>query len=405
MPVFQKWWQAVTTPGATTSRGAGATSSRPLVSINVAAIATHHPAWRLADALEHNNATAVRAMPLSAPAHLSLTTPLPAPVPFGPLQVAEPGGSVGFYRPERKVTVGGLGALQAETRIREERALNDFIVAAAERQQQAHTAWAKNLRATLEEQLDAAQRLSLSELTPDLPSDPIQLEMTNLRLALLRNLYTTAKEQEQARQKLRDLEAQWEVKLRDQESQRLAELTRLREERPKQLRKEGEARINATIAEAAQRNITIRENVVREHGALLAEDFDKDNAQLGIVLPAASLPPQQLPSDVNPAAALTLVEAPQRQSNLSKTLPGKPTSVQYHSLQAMTNPQKPQATGGQGQRAVQIKALRALAWKDARRWAHIAVRRAGWDWNEATQNVRGAVPDRTQEVLRILNLS
>ncbi|MBV9468204.1 MAG: hypothetical protein JOZ57_03030, partial [Abitibacteriaceae bacterium] len=49
--------------------------------------------------------------------------------------------------------------------------------------------------------------------------------------------------------------------------------------------------------------------------------------------------------------------------------------------------------------------LRALAWKDARRWAHIAVRRAGWDWNEATQNVRGAVPDRTQEVLRILNLS
>lgn len=401
--VLAKWFQAASRPRAGAAPTARA-ATRPEVTIDVAAIARRHPAWRLADALERGGPVPVALSTLQ----LSRQR-LAAPMPFGPLRVAPPGGAAGFSRDELRVEVKELGRLEVEARVKQERAINAFIADVTTRQTAARSAEAQALRAGLEEDVAAAKRLNLPELQPALPSDPVQLEMTNLRLDLLRNVYTTPQARAQALQRLHELEAQWEATLRSQEAQRLQELQEARVQRPLQIREQGEAHIKATLDAAAQRDAAARQSVLSAQQARIVQDLKPDQPGLAITLPAASLPGQQLPGQgaagaqasgqQHPAAArhpgVLPVSGPQ---NIHKTSPPAATSAAYKSLPDQS-----------GRRAEEIRALRAQAWSDARRWTRIAASRAGWHWNEGAGNRGGAVsnvlPDRTQDVLRILNLS
>lgn len=402
--VFQKWWQAATKPH---SAALAQQAPKPVVYINVAVIAAHHPAWRLADALEHGGSSATALAALRSPAAVAELRRQTAPVPFGPLTVGAPGGVPGFYRAAKTVTARDLVSLQSIAYQRQEAALRDFIVDAAAYQAQSRAAQAQTLKTALAEDIEVAQRLNLAALTPTLPSDPIQLEMTNLRLALLKNLYATPGEKEQARQRLSALEAQWEAKLRSQEEQRLAELARLRQERPQRLRQAGETNINKTLSAAAQRDTAAREAILRAHNTLLAADFTPDTRRLGLVLPAATLPSQRL-------AGLMLSPTSRQPAPPPKsfeTFHVKLTSRDTNERQAIGHWPSAARSGAQpGNRrisqAATIQALRAQAWQDARRWADIAARRGGWTWHEAAGQQRHQVwPDRTQAALRLLNLS
>lgn len=404
--VFQKWWQAATKPQPATSSPAKQ-PAHPVVFINVAVIAAHHPAWRLAAALERSGSTSLALAALPAPATVAGLPPQPVMVPFGPLTVGVPGGVPGFYRAAKTVTVRDLDQLQTVAYQRQAGALRDFIGEVVAYQTQNRAAQALTLNSALTEDIEAAQRLNLATLTPTLPSDPIQLEMTNLRLALLKNLYATAQEKAQARQRLSALEAQWEAKLRSQENQRLDELARLRQERPRRLRQAGETRINATLSAIEHQDTVAREAILRTHNTLVAANYAPDTTRLGIVLPAAALPAQRLEGLVAPPLQRQAATA----AKISETILIKITSRDTERRAIGKWPRAPQSkyeqSGAKMSQAATIQALRAQAWQDARRWAGIAARRAGWTWQEvrAGQQGRLVAPDRTQAALRLLNLS
>src|SRR5690606_15497403 len=113
----------------------------------------------------------------------------------------------------------------------------------------------------------------LSQLSPLLPSDAILLEMTNLRLQLLPNVATPEDERVKAQQRLDFLEGQWAVLLREQEAERLRELRRLIEERPRRLREEGEVEIRRILTDLETRDRNLRVDARDEQRKRVAIDF------------------------------------------------------------------------------------------------------------------------------------
>ncbi|HVF10807.1 MAG TPA: hypothetical protein VNA16_08390, partial [Abditibacteriaceae bacterium] len=212
---------------------------REAVSIDVVALATRHPAWQLADALERTqpvllafspvNVPGAPGSPQTLPDAASLASPALPPLRAAPRATfsgfAASGYSPGFFRPELRVAATGFDALEWTARQRQDQALAAFIGDVATAQNASLKTRRLSLEAGLEDDIEVAQRMGLAELEPSLLPDPMQLEMTNLRLRLLEQLYITEPERTAAEKRLQVLEAEWEEKLRRQETERLAELT------------------------------------------------------------------------------------------------------------------------------------------------------------------------------------
>ena len=395
-----QWYRALSKSG-TTPAVKPATAAATEVSIDVRQIARRHPAWRLADALEHAGHSNVQ---MAAPQVERIR--FAPPLPLGPLEVAAPVATAGFDRDAQPVEVTNLVRLQVQARTRQDRAIDAFVADVAGRQQAARAQRATNLRAALQEDVAVARRLTLAELQPGLPPDPIQLEMTNLRLDLLRNVQRTPQARERAVQRLHELEAQWTATVGKQAAARLEELRQAREEHPLEVQREGETRIQATIADMAQRDAAVREDVLQSQRARVEQDLTADEARLGIVLPAAALPPQAVPGLASPATVNQNSTTVLHISNKVKTSTAAASSTGNNEarigVQASNAGTSVAATAG---RAAQIRALRAQAWHDARRWARLTAQRQGWTWVETTHSGGVPAPDRTNAVLRILFLS
>ena len=226
---LRKWAQGAS--GGALPNGASGAKSTPEkqpVYLNVAALARHHPAWRLADALENGIAVNADAQALTLSS---------APFPRLAIPVARNGGSQNGFAapsvameraPQRKTQVAAraLPLLQERSAEVQRASLESFLRAASGRQTAEREAAGLSLQLALDEEIAAARRADLPLLDPDLPSRAIQLEMTNLRLRLLENARLSAAEKSASRLRLQSLEAQWRAMLHAQEDEHAAQLAR-----------------------------------------------------------------------------------------------------------------------------------------------------------------------------------
>jgi len=451
--VVEKWWQGAAGPAVKTPQSNSATGQRRRVTINIGAIATRHPAWELARTLERDRNAPVTLTPVAIQALQQASRPESFAVPMVDINLApggapaetEPGtgtrgggrgrgaGNVaGLDLPERRLIAEELQALQQEVKARQVVALNQFLRDVQVRQDTARTEQAALLQLGLQYDIEAAQRSSLSRLNPILPPDEVQLEMANLQLDLLKNLYTTEAAREVARKRLAVLQAQWDAQLRQQENERLAELRRLMVEIPARVRREGEVQINTYKEAARQRDAAFRQSVEEAQQGRVAQDFAPATARLGIVLPAFSVPSQTI--DATEAASSTTPQnllggiAPRTglapwglqrlpAVGLREALDSRPARVVGPSANSRITGMAPTTGGGrvQERRAVLIRALRAMALRDAARWSRLVARRRGWSWPEGGvagasggregRQPAAAVQEATGEVLRALKLS
>jgi hypothetical protein len=288
-------------------------------------------------------------------------------------------------------------------------------------------------RMELEDEIEGAQRLSLAGLTPILPPPEVQLEMTNLRLALgemdvayensksldgalraraLEQLEKLNPARRQAAARLRSLEIEWREKLRAQENARLEELKVLQFEMPAKMRQEGTTRLEQRVQTLARRDATQRAGVsdaLRERiSAGFTSDGDGPHGTLSILLPPARLAPQSI--EGAQSSALAYVRNGGAQDGITHQIHNGIISTQAvistsagEFAGATTSSAPPARAYETAPRALnRAQILRRQAWQESQRWAQAVARRRGWK----LQTRRTAnTPDRTREALRLLNLS
>lgn len=398
------WEKSQSTPQPTQSRVA----ALPTVRINIRAIASRHPAWKLAAALEQNQVGAldyatIRAIGLNPE---SLRTPT-FDVNFKQDSVAVPENEStpatplpDYERPTQTVMAAGLEALENEASDRQSDAMEQFLHAVAARQTDAEEEYALIRRAEIETAFETAREAPLPETQPFVFSPDEQLQMTNLQLQLLRNVFTTDEERQTARDQLNKLLADWRARLRRQEQERASTLQRLRVEEPRRAREAGEAALRRDLEALRVAQQHAREVLWQQHRLRLQQDFGEDEARLGIVLPAASLASPE--PGTAPKPAFDLIETnftlPSSQAVFSRsTLSG---AIVRQPISA-TAPLQDATASSSGARRIVVRALRAQAWREAKKQAQLAARHFGWQW-PASPSSSTKAPDQTQQVLQWL---
>jgi hypothetical protein len=377
--VLQNWWQASTQTNKTAPSPTPVTASVSSPTQNdIARLARQHPAWKLADALQQN-----RMAPLSfeaiEPGSVRSGDTLQAPdfdVNFDNAANQRQGNSnsalpepANSSQPVETPAphILDFGELNNAARDQQETSLTDFLRSVAVR----HEDWQRDYRAILQialgEEVEAAAQRTPHALSLVLPTPEVQLEMTNLRLRLLRNVFTTEEEREAARNRLRDLLIQWRAALREQESARAQELQRLRGEEPERIRREGLANIEQELGFIRRTQQELRTAIAAEHRTRLEEEFGNERARLALNYPQIS--PDDILNEnpatrnagwnaVRPAEAIIFNRTLALPRASNATLPG------------IASTQSPANTA----RTAQIRALRQQAWNDATRQAKMAAR-------------------------------
>lgn len=403
--VLRQWWQAASKPPpapGTTATPIARPTPQPSAAVDVAALAARHPAWKLADALEQNRVptqqfeairpgTPAGVSTLAAPnfdVAFSRPTPLagenvggaaaaalPNPALSGPEEQG-PAAPESFQAP---VVAVGFEGLQAEARERQESSINSFLRVIADRQSDWQRDYRAILRSALQEEVEAAAERAPKALALVLPAPAMQLEMTNLRLSLLNNVFSTPEEREATRERLGELLTQWRAALRDQESARARELARLRVEEPARVRREGESRLQSELEVLRLAQQQARAAVLAEHQARLAEDFGNEQARLALVFPVIAAPDlASLPLDSaanefsagasNEARPLSFLE------DLVFMRTNVPRATSVAALVGTTAISAVERRTNESTRSGRIQALRQLAWRDAVRQARMAQR-------------------------------
>ena len=386
--------------------------------INVAALAARHPAWKLAESLDKSDNKALGFSAIAAPntpralaLQSSALEPAGNALPRPAGEDDDAGGSApGYQRPSQRVVARAATPLETQAKERQEGTLTSFLQDVQRKQAVNRADETTRLRAELEDEIEAAQRLALAGLEPLLPPPAVQLEMTNLRIQLLPNAPVTEAEREKAATRLAQLEAEWRAQLRAQAEERFQELRRLLTEVPLQQREAGSKAIEKTLGERLTRDENLRRIVEQALRERIAAGFGADDMNpLAIQLPDVQLLPQNIGQ--SPTLAGSAPYRIQNQMDLNK-LPPSPSALPFTaSFSASLATPKAKASRVPARivpslTATQKRAaeLRLQALQEARRWAKAIARRQHW----ALQNQRSvngqSVPDRTGEAMQLLNL-
>lgn len=383
--------------------------------IDVKALAQRLPSWQLATKLE-KSAGSLQFSPIGAP-----QGPRNLQIRSGPLETAfgasggrfpgpagendEPiNGAPGYERPAQRVAARDATPLENQGHQRQEGTLESFLADIARKQDAARGDNKMRLKAELEDEIEASQRLALASLEPLLPPPATQLEMTNLRIQLLPNAPTTAEEKSLAAAHLAQLEAEWRAQLREQAHERFEELRRLLTEVPIEKREQGLNEIEKTLAERGLRDENLRKIVADALRNRIVAGFGADDTMpLFIQLPGAQLPAQTLQgTPIFAGPALPHIINNQIKSN---TTPLWPSAAAFagESTKARAVPASGSLPLTSNKK--QVTALRQQALQEATQWARSIARRQNWRLQNRSTNSRGQnVPDRTREALQLLNL-
>jgi hypothetical protein len=408
--LWSAWQKASASKTAPTAKSA-AVSARPLVTIDLNALAARHPAWQLARALEENRIStldfaALRAAGVATPhldaPHFDVSFAREASTSVIPDGKSTPALAEGHERAAETVTAHGLEALATQAGDHQSDEVENFLRAAGARQTDARQQYAQIRRAALENTVEAVRAAPLPALMPPLLSDAEQLTVTNLRLQLLDNVFSTEEERARAQAQLDKILADWHARLRAQEKARAAELQRRLVEEPQRAREAGEADLRRDLAQLRREQRAVLQLVWRQHQARVHQDFGNEAARLGIVLPAASLPAPASDGASTPPSPPATENAP---NFIETNLPPLSSVAVFGAVGAPRNASVAASAMripvGSAERAAVIRALRAQAWREARKEAQWAARRFGWRWQPAAR--RASATDRTREVLQWLS--
>lgn len=378
--------------------------------IDIPTLAKRLPTWKLAANIEKSGQNA-RFSAIEAPQEPRALAMKSAPLekPDGRLprpvgETDEPIGSApGYERAPLRVAARDATALEDQGQQRQEGTLESFLSDVARKENAHRQDDQMRLRAELEDEIEASQRLALASLEPLLPPPATQLEMTNLRIQLLPNSPESDAEKEQAAARLTQLEAQWRAQLRAQADKRFEELRRLLTEVPIEKREAGFKEIEKTLnaRDIQEKNLRkLVETALRER---IAAGFGPDDtAPLFIQLPGAQLPSQSLGSTpVLGASAPRSLPTNQINSNIALIWPSAAAFTQRPDVSNVLPRTAAPSTAAQKRAA----ALRKQALQEATRWAKSIAKRRHWKLQNGRTGANGqSVPDRTGEALQLLNL-
>lgn len=299
----RRWWQAATEAASSTEPALPPRiDEREPSPAEIERLAQQHPAWKMAQALESSTATALQFQEIRSSASQrldSLTAPsfdisfseLAKAVPyisetisFLPLPVGEE-----IQLENYSLDTARLQQLHDEAREQQRRSLSEFLRMVQERQRSGRQEYREILEGALQEKVEVASRRVPENVALVLPDSEMQLEMTNLRLRLLNNLFTTPEERRVARERLTELLAQWRAALHEQELARAEQLRRLRLEEPAQIEAEGRVLLESTLERIREAQRQSREAAVAEHERLLEEEFGSSASRLVPVSPATPI--------------------------------------------------------------------------------------------------------------------
>lgn len=431
---LERWWNALTksaqSPASGSTPKANNATEIPVVAVDITAIASRHPAWKLADAMEKSRPTALRFEPLSGSAANRVEVASPSfDVDFDAPSNARASNSGGenaissVATPEeffpdspsvgaQSVMANGLEALEARAEEDQRESITEFLRLVGQRQSDWKSDYNTILQIALNEDVSALQRTSLPAISPLLPSAEKQLEMTNLRLQLSRNIFATEQEVEAARARLDQLLDEWRETLRGQQQQRLQELQRLRVEEPQSAKSEGLQRIAHDLEAIENAQRVARIAISEEHRARVEQDFGDDTARLGIVLPASGVLPNGEFASATEAPRAQSTPAGSAMAALGLEQPIvfiRTNSVRASSVPAITAIPFSQANPNLDSKSARIQALRTLARQEAVKQIQMATRRAGWQWRttarakESEKSSGRIIPNRTREILQMLS--
>ena len=443
--VLQRWWKALTSPksSASTPAAAGNVSALPIVAVDIASVASRHPAWKLADALQGNRAPSVRFEPMAGSSASAISVASPSfDVNFNSPANPQNSGDASvspeeFFALEpdlsnaneaQEINADDLKELETDVGREQRESIEEFLRLVSSRQNDWRKDYDSILQIALSEDVAAMQRTDLPPVSPLLPSPEVQLEMTNLRLQLSRNIFATEKEIEAARARLSLLLGQWRETLRGQQQQRLDELERIRVQQPAAAKSAGMEKIERDLS-AIQQAQQIAQNAIGEdHRARVETDFGDEQARLGIVLPATGVLPNAAGASGNAATSgASILETSSSNSLPARSTPARSAlsslGIAEPLVFAGTNPIRAASVAGtpamagatfnpnSGSKAARIQRLRQLAWQESIKQIQMASRRAGWQWRtleEAQASARNSgkvIPNRTPQILQMISSS
>ncbi|HEX9998564.1 MAG TPA: hypothetical protein VGB45_15600 [Abditibacterium sp.] len=350
--------------------GGLAAQNRPrAVRIDAETLARRHPAWLLANSLENGTISPAspqiaRVLAMSGPS-TSLTLPLK---PSEATQTLPP-----------KVVGENFEGNTAKNR--QNAALNRFFADAAARDALRGRDEAFLSRRALEDSIAAAQRGAVDAIDLSLVPPDVALELTNLRLQLVRNLAKTPAERAAARAELERIEERYAQIWREQTALQAARLREVSRDLPTRQRREGLERITRESAIQTEKRNEARREATQIASARLSQDFGDRNADLRLVLP--------------PARAVRSVSG--IGSNLDNLQFEGFIETNPTVLPSMAAREKEALGSAVSFQSQQTAKLRAKARSEAKQWATLVAMQLGSQWDNAPSN-----PDRTAAALAIL---
>jgi hypothetical protein len=405
-------WQIAASNQSTSSAKNTATSRLPLVTIDLRTLAMRHPAWKLADALEANRLASLDfatlrvaniALPQLSVPNFEVHFEDDATIHQTHSVSADPCNANVHNMLETpkatEVAARGLEALATQAADRQSNEMENFLLAVGARQSDARRQYAQIRRVVLENTVEAVRGAPLPDLMPPLLSDVEQLTVTNLRLKLLGNVFSTEKERASAQAQLDKILADWQSRLRAQEKARAAELQRHLVEEPQQARARGEADLRRDLDRLRREQRALIQWIWQQHEMRVRRDFGDEAARFSLVLPpvpplaldtgTASTPPHA--SDIPNFIETKLPPL----SSLAKIAESDPNSEAMDPSNGLHLELRPT------QRMTIAHRLRRQAWREARKEAQWAARHFRWRWQPVASK-RTPAPDRTAAVLQWL---
>ncbi|HEX8463979.1 MAG TPA: hypothetical protein VF627_05110, partial [Abditibacterium sp.] len=216
----------------------------------------------------------------------------------------------------------------------------------------------------------AARRGAVAELDLSLVPPEVALELTNLRLQLLRNLAKTPAQRAAAREELEAIEARYAQIWREQTALQAERLRQLTLEAPARAAREGLASIAQENAAATRTRAAARRAEERRLAAQLAADLARSGTDLSLRLPAARIVPA--------------VQSARQQSNSQVFETSSAPLASAEAIEA-----RPLSSTRRLDAAL-LAGLRRQARDEAREWARLVAARWGSRWSQKPD-----VPDRT----------
>ncbi len=369
-----------------TSSEATAPQNGPkLVRIDTEVLARRHPAWLLADAVERGTIE---------PTAPQIGRVLNVAMASGNASTSGQNAALDAENAFSAVRIQPAVTLREKTEfagaaVRQSAALEGFFRSVASRDAVRGRDEAILSRRALEDSIATAQRGAVPELDLSLLPPEITLELTNLRLQLLRNLSKTPAQRAAAREEIRIIEARYAQILREETARQAAKLRQARIETPRQNRSAGLEKIAREIELEAQNRAGSRRSLALEAQNRVRVDFDS-NSTLNLALPssrALSRAGFNSPG-FDPAGVSARSNLPDAQF-FETAASGAASQAPIPNGRELAASKKPA-------RSV-VAALRGRARKEAGEWAQLVAGNLGATWS-ASPNA----PDATQEALEKL---